>query len=100
MKKKIPSVAPTRWNFTSRLTINTVQQYRFQLIDYFESIIESSQWDNETLIKAQGFVAFLNRLEISSVIFGNTDILYDIFQTKKYDILYCSQKVKDTPKFI
>jgi hypothetical protein len=31
--KKYPSVAPTRWNFASRLT--TVKRHRSQLIEFF-----------------------------------------------------------------
>ena len=98
--KKMPSVAPTRWNFTSRLS-NTVHEYRESLMQFFESIIEDvdDKWDNDTIVKARGFVHFLNDyktkffLEVFSKVFRYTDVLYDILQSKSFDIMYCSKKI-------
>ncbi|KAJ4445089.1 hypothetical protein ANN_06888 [Periplaneta americana] len=49
MKKKLPKIAPTRWNFTSRL-VDTVKEYREQLTAFFENIIcndSEENWDDD-----------------------------------------------------
>jgi hypothetical protein len=46
--KKCPSAAPTRWNFTSRLTNSETQ--RIQLIEFFNTlwgILGNGEWKNE-----------------------------------------------------
>lgn len=106
IQRKLPSIAPTRWNFTSRLT-NTVSHYRTALIDFFENIIELPEiWNSETIVQSQGFISFLRNadtvflLEVCSNIFTFTDTLYDILQSKTYDILYCNNKIEETTKFL
>ena len=101
VQKKLPTVAPTRWNFTSRLC-HTVKEYRSELCEFFQNIIEhSGNWDSETVIKSRGFLAFLQEietiflLEVFSMLLTYTDILYNLLQTKHFDILYCSSKVID-----
>ena len=93
--RRLPTVTPTRWNFTSHLN-NTVKKYRPQTVDFFQHIIENSEnWDNDTDVKAQGLKSFLQNfqtiflLEVFSKIFGYTDVLYNVLQTKVYDVLYC-----------
>lgn len=99
--RKLPTVAPTRWNFTSRLS-NTVQEYRPQLLEFFQHIIENStDWDNDTVVRAQGFKSFLQDfqtvvlLEIFSKLFGYTDVLYNVLQSKVFDVLYCCKKINE-----
>lgn len=101
LDKKLPSVAPTRWNFTSRL-VHTVHENRVQLYAFFSHCIEDSgNWDHDSSVKFQGFLVFLEKFEnvfllrLFSKIFSYTDVLYDILQTKTFDILYCSRKVAD-----
>lgn len=56
-------------------------------------------WDPDTVIKARGFLSFLEDfqtrklLHIFSNLFGKTDVLYNILQSKSFDILYCCKKV-------
>lgn len=101
VKRKLPSVAPTRWNFTSRL-VNTIKENYDMLLLFFEHIHENSaDWDSESLLKAQGFLFFLKKLSsqfllnIFSTIFSFTDVLFDILQTKAMDIAYCIKKVNE-----
>ena len=100
ISRKLPSVAPTRWNFTSRIT-KTVFKHRTQLIELFESILDNSDcWDSDTLIKSEGFLRFLNKfetiwlLEVFSKLFSYTDVLYNVLQSKMYDVLYCADKIE------
>jgi hypothetical protein len=67
---------------------------------------DSSNRDSETVVAAQGFIKFLTSLEtafllvIFSKIFCYTDVLFNILQSKHFDILYCSQKVQETRREI
>lgn len=61
VKKKIQTVAATRWNFTSRST-NTVQQNWSELINFFQTCVDhSNEWDSDTVIKARWFFSFLKK---------------------------------------
>jgi hypothetical protein len=101
MTKKLPKVAPTRWNFTSRL-VNTVKEYKEQIIGFFEDIIRDDcedNWDADTVVQAQGYLYFFRQflniflLEVYSRLFTHTDTLYNILQTKILDIAYCLQEI-------
>ena len=101
ISRKLPSVAPTRWNFTSRIT-KTVFKHRTQLIELFESILDNSDcWDSDTLIKSEGFLRFLNKfetiwlLEVFSKLFSYMDVLYNVLQSKMYEVLYCAEKIEE-----
>ncbi|KAL4141345.1 hypothetical protein QTP88_004000 [Uroleucon formosanum] len=101
VKRKLPSVAPTRWNFTSRL-VNTIKENYDMLLLFFEHIHDNSDdWDSDSILKAQGFLFFLKKflskflLNIFSTIFSFTDVLFDILQTKAMDIAYCIKKVNE-----
>jgi hypothetical protein len=49
VKKRFPSVPPTRWNYQSRL-LETVQYHKTDNENLFISIIENgSEWDSETV---------------------------------------------------
>ncbi|XP_071535018.1 zinc finger MYM-type protein 1-like [Panulirus ornatus] len=101
INRKLPSVTPTRWNFTSCLC-NTVHKYRIQFIEFFEHIIENSEnWDTDAIVQARGFLDFLKDfptvllLEIFSKLFGYTDVLTSSLRNKTYDVLYCCEKIND-----
>ena len=48
MSRKLPAVAPTRWNFTSRIS-NTVLKHRNQLMDFFLYVVDNPEdWDSDT----------------------------------------------------
>lgn len=100
--KKMPKNAPTRWNFSSRL-VNTVNDYYEAFKLFFRNIVEDDdKWDNDTIVLAQGFLAFLSKpinlflLKVFSKIFSYTDVLFNLLQTKSLDIVYCTNKVNET----
>lgn len=106
MDKKLPGIAPTRWNFTSRL-VNTVRDYRTPLIDFFLSIEEEpGEWTSDEVNKATGFIRFLSKVETKFLlnvfhdIFLFSDKLFDILQSKNLDISYCTHKVNDFYDFL
>jgi hypothetical protein len=95
-----------RWNFSSRV-IHTVKEHHTSFVGFFQSVLdESSNWDNETVVTAQGFIKFLTSLEtafllvIFSKIFYYTDVHSSILQSKHLDILCYSQKVQETRREI
>lgn len=98
MSKKLPTLATTRWNFTSRL-VHTVYNHQKSLVDFFCYVSESDDFDNITGITAKGFANFLQEfknifvIKMLSNLLAFTDVLFNILQTKNFDILYCSQKV-------
>ena len=101
VSRLLPSAAPTKWNFTSRLS-NTLQTYRLQFIGFFKDITENPEgWDSDTIVKAQGFLTFLEHfqsillLEIFSKLFGSTDVLYNVLQSKVHDVSHCCKKIDD-----
>ena len=97
----MPIVAPTRWNFISRLS-NTVKENRSQLLPFFKNILEfSDNWADNDVEKARGFWSFLEDPEtvflvhVFSNIFGSTYVLYDIRQNDSFDVMYCKEKIDE-----
>lgn len=101
MKKRFPKVAPTRWNYNSRL-VETVYEYKFELNTMFQNIIENpDNWDNETYFAARGFLSVLQDfnfnflLAVFKDLFSVTTVHFDILQTKSNDISFCIHKVTE-----
>lgn len=101
VKKRFPSVAPTRWNYNSRL-IEMMVEHKLDVINLMESIIENAQnWDSETLSSARGYVEILQSfdfnffLKLFSIILPQATIIFEILQKKIFDISYCSKKIDD-----
>lgn len=106
MNKKLPKVAPTRLNFTSRL-VNTVKEYREKRTAFFKNIIcndSEENWDDAVNVQAQGYLNFFTQfqniflLEVYARVFAHTDVLYNILQTKSLDIAYYLQEVSKLKK--
>lgn len=101
IKLKIPNAAPTRWNYNSR-TVNTIFQYREQLIEFFDQIVEHPEnWDADTIAAGSGYLANLKDfktyffLSTFNLIFAETDVLYKILQKKCFEINYCINKIRE-----
>nr|CAI5855198.1 unnamed protein product [Callosobruchus analis] len=83
--RRIPTNAPTRWNFSSRAVV-TVESQRRKLIEVFEFISESEDFfnDNQTLREAYGLTL---RCTTYFLLQENTTVDYqyplesDVFQT-------------------
>jgi len=101
VKKRFPSVAPTRWNYNSRL-IEMMSEYREEVLNLMNSIVENGEkWDSETLLCAKGFCQTIQDFDFNFffIIFGNilpqATILFNIIQTKIFDVTYCNKKIFD-----
>ncbi|XP_046859028.1 uncharacterized protein LOC124452512 [Xenia sp. Carnegie-2017] len=73
--RRIPTGTAVRWHYQSRL-IHAVLETRAKLLEVFEYIIENDDEFDE--------------------IFGLTDVLYNIIQSKQFDIVFCVTKVRET----
>lgn len=105
VKRRIPTVATTRWNYSSRL-VNIVHTYRSDLIIVFEEMIEDPDTWGADAVQARGFMQFLDSfntvfmLNTFNDIFSYTDVLFDILQKNSFDIQYCCEHIEITKKQI
>lgn len=105
--KRLPKVAPTRWNYNGRL-VQTVFEYRQPLIDFFEKILEvQEEWDPETVVCSRGYLDMLKNevnfnllLLIFSEVFPFCDILFAVLQNKTSDINFCIKKIQEFKSII
>lgn len=102
VKRRLPRAAPTRWSSHSRL-VQTINHHYSDLRTMFQSIIDNpTDWDNETLMMATGYDAWLAKastcflLDIYEEIFNITDALFNVLQKKGMDIGYCCSRIQDT----
>lgn len=102
LKKSIPSFAPTRWCFTSRL-VNTVETYREHIVQFFSNIHENidGHWNADDMCKAYGYMQFLEHfqnvflLNTFSPLFVQTDIIFNILQCEHFDVMTCLNAIRD-----
>ena len=101
VKKRFPKLAPTRWNYSSRL-VGTVKENHDDLIQPFEHVTESPQnFDHKSINEVQGFLQSLSSfdfktlLTIYALIFPFTEYLFNIFQSKSMNIIFCSCEVEN-----
>lgn len=58
--KRLPRSVPTRWNFQSR-SVNTIHEYRLELIECMETILTGERVTNATtILQASGFKSILS----------------------------------------
>lgn len=102
VQRRFPRAAPTRWNYTSRL-VNTAKENHEALIELFNEIRNNPlDWDERSILSAGGFLQYLNDpkvvflLQLFSDVFSHTDVLFNILQTKGFDIGYCVSQMKRT----
>ena len=97
IRKIFPPVAPTRWNYNSRL-LETVQNLKTDIGNLFVTIIENGRdWDTETvsdlgLLREFDFNFFL---AVFSATFPHSDRLFQILQPKSSDSVCCTEKLEN-----
>lgn len=106
LQRRLPSVCPTRWNYTKRL-VNTVFLHKNDLCEVFTAILNHhNEIEQEMLAPANGFLSTLTDftfcflLRTFDKIFTFTSVLYNILQTKAFDIVFCRQKIDEIRKSI
>lgn len=106
LQRRLPSVAPTRWNYTKRL-VNTVYVHRNDLYKVFDAMLNnSSEIEKDILAPVKGYLlnlrdfTFCFLLRTFDKIFAFTSVLYSILQSKSFDIAFCRKKVDETRRNI
>lgn len=87
-QKRLLRVAPTRWNFASRL-VCTVFEKKDALKDLFEYIVEHhDEFEEAAIHSADGYISNLGNFEFSFLLstfnelFAHADVLFDLLQNK------------------
>ncbi|KAJ4936913.1 hypothetical protein JOQ06_001498 [Pogonophryne albipinna] len=100
-QKRLPRVAPTRWNFASRL-VCTVFEKKDALKDLFDYIVEHhEEFDDAAILSADGYLSNLGNFEFGfflstfNEIFAHADVLFDILQNKSFDMQFCLTRVEE-----
>ena len=106
VKQRIPKACETRWNSKARL-VGTVHSIYSDLLAFFKDILDSPQsWDDATVDAAGGYISklksaeFMFLLEVFQNIFPHTELLFNILQTRRFDISYCNARVDNVKDFI
>lgn len=90
---RLPTSSGIRWNFHSR-AINTVFEHREDLIQCFESIRDSGDFDPNTVREAGAFVMLLEHqdfkffLQLFHTIMPHVDLLYAQLQKRNIDSVH------------
>lgn len=100
-QRRLPRVAPTWWQYTSRV-VSTVFEKRDALKELFNYILEHhDEYDEDSVHCADGFKAHLDDFEFCFVlhtfngIFEYSDVLFSILQNKTLDVQFCLARVKE-----
>ncbi|KAJ8378721.1 hypothetical protein AAFF_G00236990 [Aldrovandia affinis] len=100
-QRRLPRVAPTRWNLNSRL-VCTVSDKREELKELFEHIVDHHDvFDQDIVHSADGYITHLASfkfcflLSTFSSIFAHSDVLFRILQNREFDVQFCLNSVKD-----
>lgn len=100
-QRRLPRVAPTRWQYTSRV-VSTVFEKRDALKELFHHILEHhDEYDEDSVRCADGFKLCLDDFEFCYLlhtfngIFEYSDVLFAILQDKKLDVQFCLSRVKE-----
>jgi hypothetical protein len=78
-----------------------VKKYKYHLCKFFKNLIYEA-WDSKSVVKAHGFLVFLEDFEsvfllaVFSDAFSYADLLFHLLPFKDFDILYCEMKIKGT----
>ncbi|XP_070406828.1 zinc finger MYM-type protein 1-like [Nothobranchius furzeri] len=100
-KRRLPRVAPTRWQYSSRL-VNAVFENRVALKELFGHILDHhKEYDEDTVLSADGFNARLDDFEFCFLLntfnglFEYADVLFGILQTKSLDVQFCMARLNE-----
>ncbi|KAM4628575.1 zinc finger MYM-type protein 1-like [Polymixia lowei] len=93
VSQRLPRASSQRWNFHSQ-AVNTVFEYKDDLLRCFETIRGSGEFDPTTVREAGGFVRLLEDgdfnffLDLFHKIMPHVDILYSQLQKRTIDPVY------------
>ncbi|RXM99457.1 hypothetical protein EOD39_11490 [Acipenser ruthenus] len=91
---RLPSTASTWWNFTSR-AVCTVLSKHSQLLQTFETIMDSPEFDDDTITASSGFINTLKSSDFMFMLLSYNQVFcqIDILQQKASDVWFCKRIV-------
>lgn len=98
---RVPGGSATRWNFKSR-AVHAIHEGRRSLIIVFDRIMTEPGWDKDAIAQSSALKSKLNdfefvfMLEVFKTIFGLTEPLFQILQSKTLDIRKCDERINST----
>lgn len=98
--KRVPAAAETRWCTRSKI-VNLVADEWTNFIHVFEEIVNNPTSGTDSIRMAQGYLKNFSDFEFSLLtfiyrdIFGITDLLFQILQSKSLNIPYCQDRISD-----
>lgn len=100
-ERRLPRVAPTRWNYSGRL-VSTVCEEREELLQVFKHITDNpAEFDPDSIHCAVGHSAQLQSFAFCFLlytfrgIFGFAEVLFGILQNKSLDVQFCLSRIED-----
>ncbi|XP_056145441.1 kelch-like protein 41a isoform X1 [Lampris incognitus] len=100
-QRRAPRVAPTRWNFSSRL-VCTVYEWREELLQLFQFIVDHhDDFAEDAVHSADGYITLLTSFEFCFLlstfnsIFAYADALFGILQDNEFDMQFCLSSIHD-----
>lgn len=94
-------MAPTRWNFSSRL-VRTVYERREELLELFEFIVDHhDDFAEDAVHSANGHMTLLASFELCFLlssfnsVFAYSDVLFGILQNKAFDMQFYLSSIDD-----
>ncbi|XP_076836806.1 zinc finger MYM-type protein 1 [Brachyhypopomus gauderio] len=100
-RRRLPRVAPTRWQFNSRLVCTVAEKAR-ELREVFEHIVDQhAEFDNDAVHCADGFLTLLASFDFNfwlktfHAIFSYSDVVFGILQNKGFDIQFYLARVDE-----
>ena len=97
----MPGGSTTRWNFKSR-AVHAVHEGRGSLITALDRITTEPGWDKDAIAQSSALrqklddFDFMFMLEVFKTIFGLTEPLFQVLQSRALDIRKCEERVNGT----
>ncbi|KAJ3581413.1 hypothetical protein NHX12_016671, partial [Muraenolepis orangiensis] len=98
---RVPGGSAVRWNFKSR-AVHAIHEGRVSLCIAFDKIMTEPGWDKETIAQSASLKQKLEDFEFTFLlgvfqfIFGLTEPLFQVLQSKTVDIKKCQDRIMST----
>lgn len=99
--RRVPGGSAVRWNFKSR-AVHAIHEGRTSLCVAFDRIMTEPGWDKDTLAQSVALKQKLEDFDFSFLlgvfqsIFGLTEPLFQVLQSKTVDIKKCQDRINST----
>lgn len=106
IQRRLPTAAAISWEHNNTL-VKEVCSVKNELVEVFANMMDNlEEWDGETRACARGFHQNLKEFDFNfllhtfSLIFLQSDILFDMLQKRIFDVKFCTKKIKEFVDFL